>query len=228
MTRPKLLLSWSGGKDSAWCLHVLRERNEHEVVGLLTTLNQTRGRVAMHDIRAELLQAQADAAGVPLRRVELPWPCPNARYEDVVGQCVREAVRQGVSHIAYGDLFLQDIRRYRERNLAGTGLTPVFPLWGEDARALAARMTAAGLKACIVCVDTRLAPAELAGRTFDEKLLRELTPGVDPCGENGEFHTLCFAGPMFSRALALRVGASAARDGYLYTDVVLEEKGTCA
>jgi uncharacterized protein (TIGR00290 family) len=228
MTRPKLLLSWSGGKDSAWCLHVLRERAEYDVVGLLTTVNQRRGRVAMHDIRADLLQAQADAAGVPLWQVELPWPCANSQYEQIMTQCVHEAVRQGVSHMAFGDLFLQDIRAYRERNLAGTGLTPVFPLWGQDTCTLAAGMAAAGLQALIVCVDTKLAPASLAGRVFDQELLGQLPAGVDPCGENGEFHTLCFAGPMFSRTLPLRVGASAERDGYLYTDVELEEEGKCA
>jgi uncharacterized protein (TIGR00290 family) len=209
-------------------LHVLRERGEHEVVGLLTTLNRVRGRVAMHDVRAELLHAQAEAAGVPLWPVDLPWPCPNQEYERIMSECMREAVRQGVTHVAFGDLFLQDIRDYRERKLAGTGLVPVFPLWGEDPRALAARMTTAGLRAYIVCVDTRVAPPDLAGRIYDEQLLRELPEGVDPCGENGEFHTFCFAGPMFFRALPLQLGASVERDGYVFTDVVLEEADACA
>ena len=228
MTRPRLLLSWSSGKDSAWALHVLREQGEHEVVGLLTTLNQARGRVAMHDVRADLLHAQAEAAGVPLWPVDIPWPCSNDEYERILGACMREALRQGVTHVAFGDLFLHDIRAYRESKLAGSGLTPVFPLWGEETRGLAQRMTAAGLRAYIVCVDTRVAPPALAGSVYDGHLLRELPDGVDPCGENGEFHTFCFAGPMFARPLPVRPAASVERDRYVFTDIVLEEAHACA
>jgi uncharacterized protein (TIGR00290 family) len=228
VTRPRLLLSWSGGKDSAWALHVLRERGEYEVAGLLTTMNAARGRVAMHDVQADLLQAQADAAGVPLWPVELPWPCPNEDYQRIMARTVHEAVRRGITHMAFGDLFLEDIRAYRERNLAGTGLTAVFPLWGEDTGELARRMTRKGLRACIVCVDTRLAPARLAGRIYDEALVNELPESVDPCGENGEFHTFCYAGPMFARTLAVRAGPSVERDGFVFTDLTLQAAATCA
>jgi uncharacterized protein (TIGR00290 family) len=225
---PKLLLSWSGGKDSAWCLHVLRGRSEYEVAGLLTTFNRESRRVAMHEVRSDLLAAQARAADLPLREVEVPWPCSNQQYEQIMQEALSDARAAGILHVAFGDLFLQDIRAFREQQMARLGLTPVFPLWGEDTRALAERMTTAGLAAVIACVDTRLAPPALAGRTFDASLLPELPPEVDPCGENGEFHTFCFAGPMFSAPLPVRVGASTVRGPFLYTEVEPLEGSACA
>jgi uncharacterized protein (TIGR00290 family) len=222
----KLWLSWSTGKDSAWALHVLRERGEYEVAGLLTTGTSAFGRVSMHGVRRELAQAQSSAAGVPLRWVDLPYPCPNARYEAIMGEVVQQAVSEGVTHVAFGDLFLAEIRAYRERMLAGSGLAPVFPLWQADTARLAKEITTSGLRAVLVCVDPKQLPAGYAGRTFDDRLLAELPSGVDPCGENGEFHTFCCAGPMFERPIPVRSGSSVERDGFVFSDLVLDTQGS--
>jgi uncharacterized protein (TIGR00290 family) len=220
--RPKLWLSWSTGKDSAWALHVLRSRGEYEVTGLLTTRTAAFDRVSMHGVRCELAEAQAAAAGVPLRWVDLPYPCPNARYEAIMGEVVRQALCEGVRQVAFGDLFLEDVRAYRERMLAASGLAPVFPLWHADTAQLAREMTASGLRAVLVCVDPKHLPAAFAGRIFDEQLLAELPRGVDPCGENGEFHTFCCAGPMFERPIPVRAGSTVERDGFVFSDLLLD------
>ena len=219
--KPKVLLSWSSGKDSAWALHVLRLRGEVEVVGLVTTLNEAFGRVAMHGVRAELVQAQADAAGLPLWPVPLPWPCSNDEYEARMRAVVGTARAAGVTAFAFGDLFLADIRAYRERQLAGTGIDPLFPIWGtaDDTPALARAMIAGGLRATLACVDPRRLPPAFAGREFDLGLLAELPTGVDPCGENGEFHTFCHAGPVFDRPIPVRVGEVVERDGFWFADL---------
>jgi uncharacterized protein (TIGR00290 family) len=219
MTRPRLLLAWSSGKDSAWCLHLLRERGEYEIAGLLTTYNAQQDRVAMHGVRHALVQAQAAAAGVPLRRVDLSWPCSNQQYEDIMRRALREAVADGISHVAFGDLFLEDIRAYRERQLRGTGVTPVFPLWGEETGLLARRMINAKLRAIVVCVDTSKVPGHFGGRIFDAQFLDDLPAGVDPCGENGEFHTFCCAGPMFTGPIEVASGTTVERDGFAFTDL---------
>jgi uncharacterized protein (TIGR00290 family) len=225
--RPRVLLSWSSGKDSAWALHVLRQGGAVEVVGLVTTLNEAFGRVAMHGVRAELVQAQADAAGLPLWRVPLPWPCSNAEYEARVRAVIANAVAEGVTAVAFGDLFLTDIRAYRERQLAGTGIEPLFPVWGtvDGTPALARTMLAAGLRAALTCVDPRHLPPAFAGRAFDAGLLADLPPGVDPCGENGEFHTFCHAGPMFARPVPVRAGAVVERDGFVFADLLPADEG---
>jgi uncharacterized protein (TIGR00290 family) len=225
--KPKALLSWSSGKDSAWALHVLRERGAVEVVGLVTTISEPFGRVAMHGVRTALVQAQADAVGLPLQTIPLPWPCPNQVYEDRMREMVARARAEGVSAFAFGDLFLADIRAYRERQLAGTGVEPLFPLWGSvsDTPALAHDMLAGRLRATVTCVDRRHLPATFAGRTFDADLLNDLPPGVDPCGENGEFHTFCHAGPMFARPIAVRAGAVAERDGFAFADLLPADAG---
>jgi uncharacterized protein (TIGR00290 family) len=219
----KLLLSWSSGKDSAWALHCLRAGGEYEVAGLLTTLNAAFDRVAMHSTRRALLEAQAASAGLPLFSVPLPWPCSNEAYEAAMRAACRAAVERGIEAIAFGDLFLEDVRRYREEKLEGTGLRPVFPLWGLDTRSLAEEMIAGGLRARIVCVDPMKLPAAFAGREFDWELLRDLPPGVDPCGENGEFHTVVYAGPMLRESIAVESGEVVERDGFVFADVRVAE-----
>src|ERR1700687_3397670 len=210
----KTLLSWSTGKDSAWSLHVLRRTPGIEVAGLFTTVNAAFDRVAMHAVRCALLEAQAAAAGLPLHVIEIPWPCPNEGYEARMGAFVAEQMARGVVAMAFGDLFLEDIRAYREQKLAGTGIAPLFPLWGRDTAVLAEEMIAGGLEAHRTCVDPRKLPAHFAGRVFDRALLAELPEGVDPCGENGEFHTCVSAGPMFSAPIAVRAGGVEMRDGF--------------
>ena len=222
MTR-RLLLSWSSGKDSAWTLHLLRQTGGFEIAGLLTTLNAAFDRVAMHSTRRALLEAQARAARLPLWPVPLPWPCSNEQYESAMRQACAAALAQDIEAIAFGDLFLEDVRRYREQKLAGSGLAPVFPLWGLDTRRLAENMIASGLRARIVCVDPRKLPREFAGREFDADFLRDLPPGVDPCGENGEFHSVVYAGPMFQEPIPIESGEIVERDGFVFADVRLAE-----
>lgn len=220
--RPRVLLSWSSGKDSAWALHALRRRGEVEIVGLVTTFNEAFGRVAMHGVRAELVQHQADAAGLPLWPVPLPWPCSNDEYEARMRAVVEKARSAGVTALAFGDLFLEDIRAYRVRQLAGTGIEPLFPVWGTpaDTPALARAMIAVGFRATLACVDPRHLPPAFAGRAFDIGLLADLPTGVDPCGENGEFHTFCHAGPVFDRPIPIRVGDVVERDGFTFADLI--------
>lgn len=218
----RVLLSWSSGKDSAWALHRLRETGEN-VVGLLTTLNGTFDRVAMHAVRSELLRMQASATGLPLLDVPLPWPCSNEAYEDAMQAALRRATEEmGVTHVAFGDLFLTEVRRYREERMAGTGMGTLFPLWDEPTADLACRMLEGGLRARLTCVDPRHLPASFAGRDYDAALLADLPPGVDPCGENGEFHTFTWAGPMFAEPLRIRCGEVVARDGFVFADVLPE------
>jgi uncharacterized protein (TIGR00290 family) len=220
----KCLVSWSSGKDSAWMIHVLRERGDVEIGGLLTTINETAQRVAMHAVRVDLLQAQADALGLPLRRIPIPSPCPNDIYERAMAGAVRDAVAEGFTQIAFGDLFLEDIRRYREERLAGTGLTPIFPLFGADTPALARAMVATGLRARITCVDPKVLDRSFAGREFDAALLADLPAGVDPCGERGEFHTFAYGGPMFAAEIAIEPGVVVERDGFVFADLVIGER----
>jgi uncharacterized protein (TIGR00290 family) len=213
------LLAWSSGKDSAWALHVLRQRGEVEVVGLLTTINAAADRVAMHAVRSELLRAQAEAAGLPLWPVPIPSPCSNEEYEAAMAAAVGRARDAGVSAMAFGDLFLEDVRRYRENNLAGSGIEPLFPIWGTPTDTLSVRMLAGGLRARLTCVDPRQLDARFAGREYDAALLAELPPSVDPCGENGEFHTFAYDGPMFARPVALHAGEVVTRDGFVFADL---------
>ena len=216
----KILMSWSSGKDSAWMLHVLQQQHPDAVAGLLTTLNEAFDRVAMHAVRRTLLQAQADAAGLPLVAVNIPWPCSNADYEQRMGEAVRAAVADGFTHVAFGDLFLEDVRKYREDRLAGTGLTPLFPLWKTTTtKALAAEMVSAGLRAHLTCIDPRKLDRSFAGRTFDASLLADLPPSCDPCGENGEFHSFASAGPMFRSEIPIAVGEIVERDGFVFADL---------
>jgi len=217
-----ILLSWSSGKDSAWTLHALR-REGAQVGALLTSLNETAGRVSMHGVREEILRAQADAAGLPLLTIPLPWPCTNEIYEARLRAAVDRAVADGFTHVAFGDLFLEDVRRYREDRLAGSGLTPLFPLWDLPTPALAREMIAGGLRARLSTLDPRVMPRELIGAEFDEALLAALPSSVDPCGERGEFHTCVTAGPMFSRPLTLEAGEVVEREGFVYGDLTLRD-----
>jgi uncharacterized protein (TIGR00290 family) len=218
--RPKAWLAWSSGKDSAWALHNVRQGRQFDVVALLTTMNYTHGRVAMHAVRENLLETQATAAGLPLVKVAIPSPCSNEVYERAMSDAMARARAQGIQHVIFGDLFLEDIRAYREEKLARCGMTPVFPLWGRDTRQLAEEMIAGGLSAFLTCVDPRRLDRAFAGRRFDADLIADLPRGVDPCGENGEFHTFASAGPMFGAEIPIAVGEIVDRDGFVFADLL--------
>ncbi len=216
----KVWLSWSSGKDSAWTLHQLRQQGNYQVTGLFTTLNQVFDRVAIHAVRRSLLKKQARAAGLPLRLISLPWPCSNAQYEGIMEETWLAAVDSRATVIAFGDLFLNDIREYRVKQLKDTGLEPIFPLWNLSTSALAEEMIDSGVRAKLTCVDPKQLDGGFAGRDFDLSLLAELPPGVDPCGENGEFHSFAYQGPMFHHPLEVRVGEIVKRDGFVFADLV--------
>jgi uncharacterized protein (TIGR00290 family) len=216
---PKAILCWSSGKDSAWALHVLRQLQEVEVIGLLTTINEVHDRVAMHAVRVSLLQAQAEAVGLPLWTVSIPNPCSNQQYEMAMETAIQRALAAGVSVMAFGDLFLEDVRRYRETQLAGTGLAPLFPIWGLSTRRLAREMISAGLRARLTCVDPKQIHTSFVGREFDDALLADLPATADPCGERGEFHTFAYAGPMFHHPVPIQTGEIVTRDGFVFADL---------
>jgi uncharacterized protein (TIGR00290 family) len=218
--RRRAWLAWSSGKDSAWTLHVLQCRPDLQVTGLLTTINAAHDRVAMHAVRRDLLAAQAAAAGVSLVPVPIPSPCSNAEYEAAMSAAIDRARAEGVTAIAFGDLFLEDVREYRIRMLSGTGIEPLFPIWGQDTKALAREMVRSGLRAHLTCVDPRVLSREFAGRAFDDALLDALPPGVDPCGERGEFHSFAWDGPMFHRPIPVRRGEIVERDGFVFADLL--------
>ena len=219
-SKHKTLLSWSSGKDSAWALHTLRQDPQIELAGLFCTVNQAFNRVAMHGVRVELLQRQADRLGLPLQIIDIPYPCSNEQYAQVMSEFVTQARAAGVTHFAFGDLFLEDVRRYREERLQGTGISPIFPLWGWDTRELSQTMVTAGLRSVLTCVDPKQLSKDFAGRIFDATLLRDLPADVDPCGENGEFHSFAFDGPMFAQAVDFTLGETVARDGFVFTDLL--------
>ncbi len=220
----RILLSWSGGKDSAWALHLLRQNPQYEVAALLTTVNEKFRRIAIHGTRESLLDLQAEAIGLPLWKVDLPFPCTNADYESRMAAVCARAAAEGFHGIAFGDLFLEDIRAYRIARLAGTGLEPIFPVWcpslGLSTAELARQMLAAGLRARLTCIDPRVLSPDFAGRTFDAALLADLPPTVDPCGERGEFHTFVFKAPIFSRTISVIPGETVERDNFYYADLL--------
>jgi uncharacterized protein (TIGR00290 family) len=229
MTR--VLLSWSSGKDSAWVLHLLRQNPGVEVVALLTAFNRSADRVAMHAVRRTLVEAQAERTGLPLWPVELPSNCSNAIYEDLMTAIWQRAVGEQITEVAFGDLFLQDIRGYRERQLRGTGLAARFPVWGSPTRELSIEMMRAGVKAKVTCIDPAKLDRSFAGREFDGDFIESLPPAVDACGENGEFHTFVYESPVFSRPLAIKAGDTVERDGFVFADVLSNdpaETGLCA
>ncbi|MEO5740812.1 MAG: ATP-binding protein [Vicinamibacterales bacterium] len=218
----KILVSWSTGKDSAWMLHMLNQQYPNAAAGLLTTTNQAFDRVAMHAVRRELLEAQAAAARLPLHVLPLPWPCSNEQYELIMRTAIGGFVTEAFTHVAFGDLFLEDVRRYRADRLAGTGLEPLFPIWKtKSTHDLAHEMIAAGLKARLTCIDPRKLDRSFAGRTFDRELLNDLPSGTDPCGENGEFHSFAVGGPMFTKEINVKTGDTVDRDGFVFTDLMI-------
>jgi len=219
-SRPKALIAWSSGKDSAWALHEVRRADDYEIVGALTTVTKTFGRVSMHGVREELLRAQHEAAGLAPIIVPIPFPCTNEIYEARMAAALRDVKAAGVTHVIFGDLFLEDVRAYREQKLAGSGITPLFPLWRRPTAALAREMIDAGVETYLVCVDLKQLSKDFAGRRFDHALLAELPPGVDPCGENGEFHSCVVAGPMFKRSIPVTVGETVEREGFAYADLL--------
>ena len=226
----KTLVSWSSGKDSAWMVHTLRQRSDVEIGALLTTINEPAQRVAMHAVRVEVLQAQAAALGFPLWMAPIPSPCSNEVYEQVMREAVARAVSEGFTHAAFGDLFLEDIRQYREERLAGSGLTPMFPLFGtpDATPALARTMIAAGLRARITCLNPKVMDRRFAGREFDTALLEDLPPSIDPCAERGEFHTCAYDGPMFNHPVAVDTGITVERDGFVFTDLCITPSASSA
>lgn len=225
-TRPKAIMSWSSGKDSALALHQARASGEVEVVGLLTTLSSAFDRVAMHGVREILLDAQADALGLPCRKVAIPSPCPNEIYEREIGRALTELRASGVTQVIFGDLFLEDLRQYREARLTEVGMTALFPLWKRDTTALAAEMIDLGLRATVTCIDPKRLDRSFAGRSFDADFVRALPPGVDPCGENGEFHSFAWDGPMFARSIPIATGEVVERDGFVFTDLLPRGAGS--
>ena len=225
--KPKAWLSWSTGKDSAWSLQAIRAAGDVDVVALLTTINTTHSRVAMHAVREELVEQQASATGLPLIKVPLPWPCPNEVYEREMRSALLRGKQEGVTHMVFGDLFLEDVRRYREDQLAPLNITPLFPLWGRNTTEVAEEMIAGGLRAYLTCIDPKKLDTSFAGRQFDATLLRDLdrvaTDGsstVDRCGENGEFHTFVYDGPMFQRSVPVELGEVVNRDGFTFADLL--------
>lgn len=215
----RVALSWSSGKDSAWALNLLKQSRDVEVAALITTFNGAADRVAMHAVRRRLVEEQAERAGIPLWPVELPWPCSNTVYDDLMAGVCRRAVAEGVSAIAFGDLFLRDIREYRERQLQGSGLDPLFPLWGLPTGELAAAMIRSGLKAKVTCIDPKKLDRDYAGRDFDFSFISDLPPTVDPCGENGEFHTFVYDAPVFSAPIDVQAGEIVEREGFIFADI---------
>lgn len=223
-TLPKALIAWSSGKDSAWALHQARRAGDYDIVGALTTVTDSFARVSMHGVREKLLEAQCAAAGLPLVTVRIPYPCTNEIYEREMARAMAEAKTQGITHVIFGDLFLADLRAWREEKLAGIGMTAVFPIWQEQADkgtpALAREMIAAGIEAHLAVVDLKKLPASFAGRRFDQSLLDDLPGGVDPCGENGEFHSFVSAGPMLAQKIKVTVGETVEREGFAFADLV--------
>lgn len=216
----KTMLSWSSGKDSAWALHVMRQDPDIAIDGLFCTINQEFDRVSTHAVRVELLQMQSDSVGLPIQLISIPHPCSNEDYAKIMTEFVKRERQRGVECFAFGDLFLEDVRAFREKSLSGTGIMPLFPIWGMDTRVLSVTMLDSGMRAYITCVDPSQLASEFSGRKYDSSFLADLPPGVDPCGENGEFHSFAFGGPMFNQEIHVKVGATESRDNFVFTDLL--------
>lgn len=219
-TKAQTLLSWSSGKDSAWALYKLQQSDEVEVTGLFTTINRVHGRVAMHAVTERLLRLQARSIELPLRVIDIPHPCSNEQYDEIMSRFLQEVRCQGITRIAFGDLFLETVRHYREEKMDHSGITPIFPLWGTQTDILSRELINNGFRMIVTCIDPRSVPRKLAGREYDERFLDELPRGVDPCGENGEFHTFVFDGPIFKEPLAVKPGRVVEREGFVFVDIV--------
>ena len=213
-------MSWSSGKDCAWAFYKLQQNPEIDIDGLFSTVNSEFNRVAMHAVRVELLQQQAKCIGLPLEIIEIPYPCSNELYEEIMARFVETSKKANIENIAFGDLYLEDVRNYREEKLNGTGITPIFPIWGIPTNQLSKEMIGSGLRAVITCVDPKQIPKEFIGREYNESFLNDLPEGVDPCGENGEFHSFVFDGPMFNKHMEISLGNVVHRDGFVFIDVV--------
>ncbi len=225
----RVILSWSSGKDSAHTLHVLRQTSGVQVVALLTSFNESFDRVAMHAVRRELVEAQAERTGLPLWSVELPLPCSNDQYEQLMSVIWLRAADQHVTEVAFGDLFLEDVRAYRERQLGPTSLNPLFPLWHLPTATLASQMIQSGIKAKITCLDPTKLDRSFAGRDFDASFIEALPASADPCGENGEFHSFVYSAPVFSHPIPIELGPTVERDAFVFTDVLpVPHVGLCA
>lgn len=221
VTRPKTVFSWSSGKDSAYALYELIQSDKFDIVGLVTTISSQYGRVSMHGVREELLALQAAALGLPIFKISIPSPCSNEVYEHEMTQMIGTLRGRGITHFGFGDLFLEDIRSYRELKLAGTGMKPIFPLWRRNTTDLAREMLSSGLKAKLTCVDSRKLSADFAGHEFDEAFLKDIPSTIDPCGENGEFHTFVYESPIFKRPIRVSSGEIVNRDGFIFADIIL-------
>ena len=218
--KKKTLLSWSSGKDSAWALHVLQQQKDVEIIGLFCTYNEKFERGAMHGVQIELIRQQAEKTGLPLQLIPIPDPCSDAEYKTIMADFIKQVKSRGIDNIAFGDLFLEDIRRYREESLAGTGITPLFPLWGKPTGELSKEMVSKGLRAIITSVDPKSLTADFAGHVYDSTFLEQIPDSIDPCGEKGEFHSFAYDGPMFKSKLNIRVGETVTRDGFVFADVL--------
>jgi len=221
MKKPALL-SWSSGKDSAWSLQVLNQQNDIEIVGLFSTVNQEFNRVAMHAVRVELLQLQAVSVRLPIQLIPIPYPCSNSQYESIMNKFIEKTKANGIEYFAFGDLYLEDVRKYREDSLVGTGINPVFPLWGMNTKSLSEEMIDSGLKARITCVDPKQLSTDFTGIEYDKSFLERIPDNTDPCGENGEFHTFVYDGPMFKERIKISAGETISRDGFVFTDLLPE------
>lgn len=218
--KKRTLLSWSSGKDSAWTLHTLKQETDIEIVGLFSTFNSQFDRVAMHSVRIELVKQQAESAGYPIRLIPIPYPCSNEQYESIMKEFIKEVEKESIEYFAFGDLFLESVRQYREKNLSGSGIKPLFPIWGKDTLTLSRKMLDAGLKARITCVDPKQLSPAFAGKEYNNSFLEQLPGNADPCGENGEFHSFVYDGPFFNNKINIRIGETVSRDGFIFTDLL--------